>query len=441
MVARRMNRRRNLGDLYRAGRASAVWQASFARDGLSVRPHGSQVLAALAGVMEDDHDVVGLTVRLNTYRTIYYGTAQPTSEDQQRLAGRLGQGGFHPNPARSLMVGVIGLWRKDEPPSVPCDRVLARAGEGKMGTAFARLQDGRLSIDLSNSVPEKAFDGPKADLGPLTVVACTDDRDIPLGILDRAHYDADAYQATSGIVTLVLDGAGVDAAASADLEIQAADHTVLLAEQRYTVVADPPNVYLEQAEGVTPDENTRATVSLRAFRRGKAPGRRVSVSVIEIGGPLAPREVVTNKAGKATLSLHGGRGGTWTWLLVPWTGEAPPLPEALDPEVTEYLTLRTTPADERVAALEATWENVHHHVLRYWEAMAPCMDNWLRLGDEEHCRAYARLIRSLTSREGFNSYRYMPVTRDLTPGQRTLLHRWCAQVLGEDPPTPETTTG
>ncbi len=63
MVARRMNGRRILGDAYRAGGASAVWQTSFPTDRLSVHPRGSQVLAALAESMKKGKDVVGLTVR------------------------------------------------------------------------------------------------------------------------------------------------------------------------------------------------------------------------------------------------------------------------------------------------------------------------------------------------------------------------------------------
>lgn len=95
----------------------------------------------------------------------------------------------------------------------------------------------------------------------------------------------------------------------------------------------------------------------------------------------------------------------------------------------EYVALRTTPADAHIAALEPSWENVHRHVLRYWEALAPCMDNWLRLGNEQQCQAYARLVRDLTRRERFDDFRYMPVTRELTKGQRTLLHKWCDAVI------------
>lgn len=62
------------------------------------------------------------------------------------------------------------------------------------------------------------------------------------------------------------------------------------------------------------------------------------------------------------------------------------------------------------------------------------MDNWLRLGDEEQCTAYAPLIKKLTSRERFDHFRYMPVTRDLSRGQRALLHRWCDAAMAPAPP-------
>jgi len=91
-----------------------------------------------------------------------------------------------------------------------------------------------------------------------------------------------------------------------------------------------------------------------------------------------------------------------------------------------------------IARMEPTWANVYEQVLRDWEALAPCMDNWLRLGDEDQVVRHASLVRQLTSRDRFEDFRYMPVTRELTKGQRTLLHRWCDAVLGA--PTPESLT-
>jgi hypothetical protein len=84
--------------------------------------------------------------------------------------------------------------------------------------------------------------------------------------------------------------------------------------------------------------------------------------------------------------------------------------------------LRVLQADSDIAALPPTWDNVHNYVLSNWEAMAPCMDNWLLLGDEKQVRAYAALIKKLTDPANFEDFRFMPVTRDMSAGQRTLLH-------------------
>lgn len=428
MVARRINFARNHGYQVIAGVASVMWQASFPTGGgLTVEPHGSLALAGLRQLLDDD-DVTGVSVRVNAYRTVYYDTEAPTAAQARALADQIAQGGFHPNPARSLIVGVVGPWRSGEAPAVPGDRVLAPAAGSTLWTGFAKVGDARLTLDLSNSVPETGFDVAKADLGPLSVVAKRPAGNVTLGTLGYVDYDAAAYEATSGIVTLALDADQVAAAGGNDLEVHAADGTPLLAEQALTVVADPPNVYLEEGE--------QATVSLRAFLRGRPPGAPVSVTLVEVGGPLPPAVVETGEDGTATLPVNGGKAGSWTWVLVPWQGEEPALPTALDTARSEYVVLRTTPADAQIGALEPTWEHVHRFVLRDWEALAPCMDNWLLLGDEQQCRTYAPLIRRLTGRERFDDYGYMPVTRELTRGQRTLLHRWCDEVSGE-----ATTTG
>lgn len=430
MVARRLNFARNTGYTVIAGVASVVWQTSFPfPDSLSIDPHGSDVLEALARALADD-DTVGLTLRMNTYRTAYFGTDAPTAQDSAELAAQIAQGGFHPNPARSMVVGVIGPWRRGEPPSVPADRVLAATENSPISTAFAKVGGGRLTVDLGNSVPETGFDLTKLDVGPLQVVATAAGGDVALGTIPYSAYDASAYAATSGLVDLDLDDAQAAAALDADVEIRDGQGVALLSEQPLTVVADTPNLYLEEGESTT--------VALRTFERGRTPSSPVSVTMAEIGGPLPPVQVVTGADGTVAVPVQGGRSGSWAWVLVPWRGEPPPPPAGLVPTLNEYLVLRTTPLDAHIARMEPTWANVYEQVLRDWEALAPCMDNWLRLGDEDQVVRHASLVRQLTSRDRFEDFRYMPVTRELTKGQRTLLHRWCDAVLGA--PTPESLT-
>jgi hypothetical protein len=87
-----------------------------------------------------------------------------------------------------------------------------------------------------------------------------------------------------------------------------------------------------------------------------------------------------------------------------------------------YVYVRTLAADADIAALDPTWANVYHYVLRNWQAMAPCMDNWLDLGNPDQIKSFAPMLHKLTAKENFEAFRFMPVVRDMTPGQRTLLY-------------------
>jgi hypothetical protein len=114
--------------------------------------------------------------------------------------------------------------------------------------------------------------------------------------------------------------------------------------------------------------------------------------------------------------------GAPEWKFTPFTGSTPLTQPGSDDCFT---ATRVTSADEVIAAMEPTWGNVYKNVLIDWHALAPCMDNWLNLDDEEQLRSMAGIVKVLPSRDAFDRYRYMPVTRGMSAGQRTLLHNWC----------------
>ena len=69
-----------------------------------------------------------------------------------------------------------------------------------------------------------------------------------------------------------------------------------------------------------------------------------------------------------------------------------------------------------------TWENVYNKCLANWNAMAPCMDNWLDLKDPVQVKSYAKVLKRLTAKDNFESFLYMPVTRDMTEAERQFLY-------------------
>jgi hypothetical protein len=166
-----------------AGVASVVWQTCFDKTkGLQIDAHDSAVLAALQACVNDD-DVLGVMVRFVTYRTVYYD--DPTLFNRspagaaagQALQAKLNAGGFQPNPARSLLVGTVGLWRKGDAPTEPSDRTLLttevpisvstnpQIGPASCGTAWMRVGHDRLTLDMSNFVPWSSRAPEKANLG------------------------------------------------------------------------------------------------------------------------------------------------------------------------------------------------------------------------------------------------------------------------------------
>jgi len=426
-TARYINFSRYLGkDVFRAGVASVVWQSSFAKETLTIDAFNSDVLQKLQDALKAD-DVLGLTVQWNAYRTIYFNDPSYTQGNTQppaKLMAKLSGGGFQPNPARSRVVGVLGLWRRNEPASEPGDRVLLVSDNGPVTTAHARVTGSSLTLDLSNSISETGTKLQKQDLGDLNVVAVpSSGNPVTLGTLTYPQYDEKAYLATSGIVTIPLTADAAKLAAEAALQLRDSQGNVLLAETDLRAVPLVPNLYL--------DEGQTGMAVFQVYERGVPAGEGISVTIAVMsadGNTILTSFALTTAAdGTVSFPVPGLQGSITAYVAIP--GPNPQLPtDGINPPINTYMYVRVLAADSTLAALPPTWDNVYRHVLSNWKAMAPCMDNWLDLESEKQVRAYGSLIRKLTSPSAFENFRYMPVTRDLTAGARTLLYNFLGEV-------------
>ena len=189
---------------------------------------------------------------------------------------------------------------------------------------------------------------------------------------------------------------------------------MLLAESALRALPAVPNIYL--------DEGQTSGLDVLVLDRGKPAASGIAVAMANPVDPSVPvMTQATNAQGIATFSLAGTAGQVDPYVLVPGQGAA--IPTGLpDPQISTYVYVRTRPADTNIAHLAPTWENVHRHVLRNWQAMAPCMDNWLDLGNPDQVKSFASLLRRLTDKANFEAFKFMPVTRDMTAGQRALLY-------------------
>jgi hypothetical protein len=447
---RQVNFYRNPQNTMRAGVASVMWQTSFHKDaqGFRVDAFDSPALIKLKAALEEK-DVLGLTVRFSVYFTVYYDNPLLSNNsplldaEGKKLQDKLNSGGFQPNPARTMMVGAIGLWRKGEPLNEPGDRSLLWQGvpvlppspaggpPGMVATAFARVDADTLAIDLSNSIPESSRDLTKANLGPLSVVAVDKAGTVmQLGTLDytadaqRSHdmaYDKTAYEATSGIVRIPLAPGQGAAIADQDLQLRDAQGRVLLAEAALSAIPQVQNLYL--------DEGTGGIALFQVYNRGVPMRAVVPVTVYTLsadGSQITDtQDMKTDADGVLSFPVPAPKGDIWAYVACPNNLNPPSTQQGgLNPLLTGYMYVRVLAADADVAALPPTWENVYCRVLANWNAMAPCMDNWLMLDDPEQVRAHAGVIKQLTDPAGFEGYFFMPVTRDMTAGGRALLYKF-----------------
>lgn len=425
IIARQINFGRNKsGHVAIAGVASVIWTTCFAKaDGLRINALDSGILADLKKALEAD-DVLGLTVRFNAYRTVYYDNATLTNgspamaQEAQQLSDKITGGGFQPNPARSLIVGVVGLWRKNEPVHEPGDRALIQLGSAPaVGTASARCNTDSLVIDLSNSVPEVDVALTKQNLGSLSVVAVDESGMVQeeLGSIPYTSYDRTAYEASAGLVTLPLVPGMAKKLAGLNLQVNTVQGPILR-EQAFRAIALTPNFYV--------DQETPTSASFQVYEHGVPAGNGVAFQLNQMSSDGSKVEksipMTTDATGIAKLSLPAAAPGI--------TAYVPSFPSqtmtSLNTQLDTYMYVRVLPADPQIAALPPTWPNVYKYVLSNWNAMAPCMDNWLRLDDPEQIRAYTAVLKRLTDPAAFEHFRFMPITRDMSAGMRSLLYAW-----------------
>ncbi|MFZ6731846.1 hypothetical protein ACO0LG_07985 [Undibacterium sp. Ji42W] len=428
-TARYINFQRNAEGII-AGIASVNWQTSFSKQGLHIDVHKSDALAALHHALQDS-DAQGIVVSFNAYCTVYFDDADlatagapATTAQFQQLRDKLIKGGFQPNPARSQVVGTIGVWRKDEPMHEPGDRALLPVDNDKAFVAAAHARQGKdiMTVDLSNSVSETGMDLTKQDLGTLQLFL-TGKTD-PIASINYDKYDRKAYEKGAGIVTFDISKANPVDIEKGQLELHSSKYGLLLQESVLRLIPHTPNLYLDQG----PAGNVKFTL----YSRGKPLHQVSDITLFQLsasGGQVTgTQNLKTDAQGVLNVTSSATKGTVYAYLPVP-AKSAPAPTQGLDTQTNTYAYVRVRQADSNIAAMAPTWDNVYKYVLINWNAMAPCMDNWLDLANPAQVHQYASILHRLTAPAAFESYLFMPVTRDMTAGQRSLLYKFLDKPL------------
>lgn len=440
LYARFLNFSRNLGYQYIAGRADATWEGCFTKSDLSgLNPAGSPALAALLRRVEDPR-VRGLAVRFRTYRTLYWqngirNNIPHTPRDFDELEKLFSQGHNFSNPVYSMVCGVITPWLDGEFDGHPGGRILMSTG--RAGVTFAEItpEQDRLTLDFGSTIPEADIDLAKVDVGDIEVIATRNGRETLVATIPAASYDRAAYERTGGLIDLDISALSAEAkqdVLAGNLSLRIAQGE-LAGEQPLLVSVEDRDVYLDEGE-------TRH-IKVTVLQRGAPATLGVILHVFQYDmgrrfvAALPP--LTLDGSGSAMFEVKAQAPGFHSYVFVAADAGAPaPVPpQQLSSKLSFHLNVRTLPFDDALERStgdhQLSWDWVYANVLAFWDIQNPVMArrSGPAINRPLHDRAIMEwmtgLIRSVTSRNAIESFRYMPVTRDLSDGKRRLLHRWC----------------
>jgi hypothetical protein len=321
------------------------------------------------------------------------------------------------------LVGAIGPQMPDEPRSF-ASRALERVGSQLWRAPFAvDAVKGLVSIDLANALPEVAPDGERINLGTLEAgYSDSANRFQPIGEL---RYDRGRMRQRSGIEDLGLNSAALAALSGGALVVRrtaGAAQTFVLTEPTHALI-DTESVALRM------EPDNRVEVRFRAFSFGSPIANQVISVAAEDGQPTPGLDfdavLNTDAAGEAVLRLRTVAGGAPSrgliggslYRLAFFTSHGSPARPA------GTISVRVFERQTPVAA--PTWNNVAPILRDLYARLYPGMRAVMAIGEAATYRTEAAraLIRAALTRP-FEDPGYMPVTRDLSAGQRDLIVRW-----------------
>lgn len=399
------------------------------------------------------------------------------------------------NPAVSRIVGSIGLWSGDEHITVPGGRYLAPCTttsievpkERKVWLGCTALETHTrgskvfASIDLGNTVPELDENGAKVPLGDLKLLLERDGTNEArtVATLPQSGYDTEHYEKKAGIVDLELDATAPELATGDQVLVlvreTAAGQDRLLVEQRLTAWAENRGLYVEQ--GAT------NTLTIEVRDRGKLPEDTVYVLLQQyVPTPRQPapgdflkraapdEELVSFRKepgekqtgllrvrdGRATVTFDSVRPGFPVVAFFPYfENDTPPTPPDVLPPFgapqqgfnsAYYSSIRVMPFDDDLPAQfqqvldisdndrDAAWQFVYERILYLYDALYPIMRYYgsLDLGEQKSVEQNIDQIVRLCEPDMLDSTLYMPASRDLSNGKRTVLKMYRDLVLADE---------
>ncbi len=372
-------------------------------------------------------------------------------------------GVIEPNPARTTIAGSLSPWYEDEMASMSVGRKLVLAepfdGNNFLGPIIAHVDPSRrcLAVDLLNNIPEVKNDDGSYEvykLGTLDLRLQADGgKEHSLGKLaigPSALNRAGVLQ-NSGMWVFPCD-LGADVLQGGQLMLYRLDQqgkaTLLMKEMDYLVVSDEAGLYAnagdDPAQGYLSYSGKKQPCVLRIFYRGvpvtePRPFTIVEFLVTEIDAGINASilrhhsyrdgDVVTFPTSRAANAIY---------LFLPGLVNKPPQMNMMAVFVMgSDIHLRVLPHQDYDRYLDPhhpeyvaniTFDILYEEIFKTYDLIYPIMGKIIPFTAASYQnKDMAVFLKFLTSLDNWDSYRYMPSTRDLTSSQRRLIERWVAQ--------------
>jgi hypothetical protein len=473
---------RNIDYTFKEGMVGCTWQAAAHNKdiewfGLDKSP----VLAALHAAANSGSNQ-GIIIRFASYCTLYYQSAvwnDKRIENGLDLVAAYAEGFTGDNPARSAMVGSIGVWEAGELASAQTGRLLVPVQSAQLAgsPAIAPLGPATASVDAARNVvvldfigtfPEQNQQLDKANFGTFELQS-VDAKGVVTTIapVPYSSYDRSAYESGGGIAEFPIPPGTAQKIAAGSIQLvqsQVGQTFAVLSQSQFVAETDDWGVYVDECQtpavtvkvsenGATPQPGASLF-----FQQYDSNGNLLAAPVVQVldanGQPAPIVQVCTNcstlsgaalpvSGGSVTLRVRSLAPGACFLAFYPYRGQPPsttipssafPLPSSF------YCAVRMLPFDDALERYTPdsmlSWSFIYANVLRVFDLVYPIMSRVRNLHDLNVIEQMAEQIKFAVSLDTFESTLYMPITRDLSAGKRKLLQRFVNLLPNQIAPEP-----
>lgn len=463
LYSRWLNFARNLnndGKAIIAGTAGSIWQVGIKSENIEFKnTDNSQIISSFVDKLSN---AKGLVLRFSSYLTNYYFKYDDIN-NQEDLHKKYLNGFTGDNPAKSYMVGSLGLWLDDETSTAPPGRLMKPVpirvqpdnNERQLiGPFTVQEVDESIAFDLSNCIPEVNQSGEKANLGDLILMADeVNANNSRLVTLKQSNYSKKEYEKKGGCLNLKTDSHIRSKFHENRLKLIHSSGVIIAEEVEAYAICDNQCVYLNKGE--------EQTVSIRVFYRGNRATNNFRVrfvnydyeykAILSNQNPNRPHlsqwhvellegiDLPVDSQGEVNLTIKSQHpGSNYLGFIVYKKGVEPEIPYRLDKSSESYMSIRVLPFDDHYSQLpdsEITWDLMYEHVFRYYHLLYPGMSKIIPFNNKNIMETFHERIAVSTDKKNIEKTDYMPVTRELSAGKRHLIKRWSSLLQKRANPT------